>query len=80
MNRVRKSWIFSPYCSGLRLMMPINSRKFKRRDLASRFKINARSECVPGPEPEVALDGVEGGVYSCSIPCSASDGKTSFSW
>jgi hypothetical protein len=58
MNSVRRSWIFSAYCSGLTLMIPISSRKFSRRDLARRFRTRARSECEPEPEGE----GVSGGV------------------
>lgn len=52
------SCIFSADCSGLMLRIPISSRKFRRRDLARRFKMRARSECKPEPEGE----GVSGGV------------------
>jgi hypothetical protein len=40
-------------------MMPTNSRKFRRRDFAIRFKMRARSVCFPFPLFEV---GVKGGV------------------
>lgn len=46
-------------CSGFTLMMPTNSRKFRRRDFAIRFKMRARSVCFPFPLFEV---GVKGGV------------------
>jgi hypothetical protein len=56
-------------------MMPTNSRKFKSRDFAIRFRISARSVCFPLPLLEV---GVMGGVYSCWIPCSSRLGNGSF--
>ena len=41
-------------------MIPINSRKFSKRDFASRLRMRARSECELGPELEG--EGVVGGV------------------
>jgi hypothetical protein len=55
-------------------MIPTNSKKFSKRDLAIRFRISARSVYFP-PLFEV---GVGGGVYSCWIPCSSRLGNGSF--
>jgi hypothetical protein len=59
--------------------MPMSSRKFNSKDLAIRFKINVRSECDCGSDTAPEPDGVAGGKYSCSIPCSVRDGRMSFS-
>lgn len=62
MNSVLRSEIFSAYCSGLALKMPISSRKFSSSDFARRFKIRARSECELDLCSEASLGGVDGGV------------------